>query len=150
DALERELELLAAVAAERMEDVAGQTFGVDPDEHVLLALDVALDERDMVLAGERLAEGDGGEVSVRRREPHRGHPLDELLRLPPVLDQILDRDHLDPMLLAVRDEVGDTGHRPVLAHDLADDPGGIEAREAGEVDGGLGLAGALEHAPASR
>src|SRR6185369_223113 len=38
----------------------------------------------------------------------------------------------------------------VLAHDLADDPGGIEAREAGEVDGGLGLAGALEHAPASR
>ena len=45
-----------------MEDVAGQALGVNADEHVLLAVDVALDERDVVLAGEGLAEGDGGEV----------------------------------------------------------------------------------------
>ena len=73
DARERQLELLAAVAAERVEDVAGQALGVDADEHVLLALDLALDERDVVLAGQRLAEGDGGEVAVRGRQPHRGH-----------------------------------------------------------------------------
>src|SRR6185436_20758908 len=81
DALERELELVAAIAAERVEDVAGQALGVNADEHVLLAVDVALDERHVVLAGEGLAEGDGDEITVRRREPDRSHPLDELLRL---------------------------------------------------------------------
>src|SRR5215210_2796167 len=35
DALERLLELLAAVAAQRMEDIAGQALGVDADEDVL-------------------------------------------------------------------------------------------------------------------
>ena len=59
DARERLLELLAAVAAERVEDVAGQALGVDADEHVLLAVHLALDERDVVLAGQHLAEGDG-------------------------------------------------------------------------------------------
>ena len=104
----------------------------------------------MVLAGEGLAEGDGGEITVRRREPDRSHPLDELLRLAAVLDQVLDRDHLDLVLLAVGDQVGDAGHRPVLAHDLADHSGRVEAGKAGEVDGGLGLAGALEDSSAPR
>ena len=36
DPRERHLELLAAVAAQRVEDVAGQALGVDADEHVLL------------------------------------------------------------------------------------------------------------------
>src|SRR6266540_798980 len=67
DPRERLLELLAAVAAERVEDVSGQTLGVDADEDILLALDVALDERDVVLAGQLLPEGDRNEVSVRRR-----------------------------------------------------------------------------------
>ena len=48
---QRELELLAAVAAQRVEDVAGEALGVDADEDVLRAVDVAADERDVVLAG---------------------------------------------------------------------------------------------------
>ena len=49
DPRERVLELLPAVAAPRMEDVAGEAFGVDADEHVVLAVHVALDERDVLL-----------------------------------------------------------------------------------------------------
>ena len=64
----------------------------------------------------------------------------------PVLDQVGDGDHLQPVPLAVRDEVGHAGHRAVVVHDLADDAGRVEAGEPREVDGGLGLAGALEHA----
>ncbi len=41
---------------------------------------------------------------------------------------------------------GDAGHLAVVAHDFADDAGGIESGHAGEVDGGLGLAGADEDA----
>ena len=133
-----------------MEDVAGQALGVDADEHVLLTVHLALDERDVVLAGEDLAERDGGELAVGGRQADGGHALDELLRAAPVLDQVLDRDQLDPVALAVRDQVGHARHRPVLVHDLADDAGRVEAREPREVDRGLGLARALEDAAGAR
>src|SRR5687767_8132428 len=51
-------ELLAAVAPARVEDVARKAFGVHPHEHVLLALDVALDERDVLLPRQHLRVGD--------------------------------------------------------------------------------------------
>jgi hypothetical protein len=41
-------------------------------------------------------------------------------------------------------------HRPVVVHHLADDGGGLETREAGEVHRPLGLPGAHEHAAAPR
>jgi hypothetical protein len=47
-------------------------------------------------------------------------------------------------------EVRDPGHRPVLVHDLAEDGGRVQARDAREVDGRLRLAGSLEHAAALR
>src|SRR6266567_4902227 len=65
DLLERLLELLAAVAAQRMEDVAGQALGMHTHEDVLGTLDIALHERNVMLAGQRLAERDSREVSVR-------------------------------------------------------------------------------------
>src|SRR5207244_2320997 len=43
---ERLLELLAAVAAHGVEDVAGQALGVDAHEDVLLAFDLSLHERE--------------------------------------------------------------------------------------------------------
>ena len=119
---------------------------MDADEDVLRALDLALDERDVRLAGELLAEGDGVEVAVGGREPDGDRALDELLGAPPVLDQVGDRDQLDVVALAELDQVGHARHRPVLVHHLADDSGGDQPGEPGEVDGRLGLAGSLEHA----
>ena len=43
-------------------------------------------------------------------------------------------------------EVGDPGHGAVVVHDLAEHPGRVQAGHAGQVDGGLGVAGPLEHA----
>ena len=72
--------------------------------------------------------------------------LDEFLVPAPVLDQVGDRDHLEAVALAVADQVLDPRHRAVLVHDLADDARRREAREPRQVDGCLGLPGALEHA----
>ena len=47
-------------------------------------------------------------------------------------------------------EVGHARHRAVGVHDLADHARGRAAGEAGEVDGGLGLARALQHAARAR
>ena len=119
---------------------------MDADEDVLGARDVALDEGDVVLARQHLLVGDRLEEAVRRRQAHRDDALDELLVLAPVLDQVGDRDHQELVPRAVLDQVGDARHRPVVVHDLADDAGGREPREAGEVDGRLGLSRALEDA----
>jgi hypothetical protein len=53
------------------------------------------------------------------------------------------------VLAAEGNEIGDAGHGAVVAHDFADDACWGEACEAGEVDGGFGLAGADEDAAAS-
>ena len=145
---ERGLELLAAVAAERVEDVAREALGVDADEHVVA--DLSQHESEVVAAGERLAKGDRVEGAVLRRQAHGHDALDELLRPPPILDQVGDGDHPQPVLLAVRHEVRDAGHRPVLVHDLADDAGRDEPGEPREVDRRLGLAGTDEHAAVPR
>ncbi len=123
---------------------------MDAHEHVLPAVDVALHERDVVLAGERLLERDGGELAVGGRHADGRGALDELLGAAPVLDQVGDGDHQELVPLAVLDQVGNAGHRAVLVRDLADDARGIQPCEPGEVDGRLGLAGALEDAAGAR
>ena len=146
DAPQGGVELVAAVAAQRVEDVAGQALGMDADEHVVGALDVAVHERDVVLARQLLAEGDRLELAVLRRQPDGDLARDQLLVAAPVLDQVGDADELQLVARAVRDQVGDAGHRPVLVHDLADDPGGVQAGQAREVDRRLGLARAAQDA----
>ena len=48
------------------------------------------------------------------------------------------------------DQVGHARHRPVLVHHLADDARRYEPGQPGEIDRGLGLAGAQEHAAVAR
>src|SRR5262245_7738125 len=129
-----------------MEDVAGETLGVDANEYVLLAFHFAADEGDVVLAGQGLAEGDRRELAVVRGQPNGRGALDETLVAAAVLDELRDGDQAQAVALAELHEVGDAGHRPVVVHDLADDARGRQPREAGEIDGGLRLPDALEHA----
>ena len=119
---------------------------MDADEHVLGAVDLALDHRHVVFVVDQRAVADRGEVAEGGRQRGRDDPLDQLLGAAPVGDQLGDGDHLQAVLLAVGDQVGDAGHRAVVVHHLADHPGRGEAGEAGEVDAGLGVAGALQHA----
>jgi hypothetical protein len=119
---------------------------VDADEDVLLARDVALDHRNVMLVVDQRAISHGRELAVGGRQPRRDDALDELLGLPPVGDQVGDGDHLQAVALAVGHEVGHPGHRPVLVHDLADHAGRDQAGQPREVDAGLRVARPLEHA----
>ncbi len=88
DSGEREFELLAAVAAERVEDVAGKALGVDADDGRGAGGDVAHDERDggfdancgrweCFVAGLRIFDGafeaEDAEVTPARGEVGIGH-----------------------------------------------------------------------------
>ena len=50
------------------------------------------------------------------------------------------------MLTRKTQQFGLTGHRPIIAHDLDDHGGRLEARESGEITPRLGVPGACQHA----
>src|SRR5438270_10925056 len=68
------------------------------------------------------------------------------LRFQPVSRQVRDGDHHETVFFAEPDQVRHAGHGPVVVDDLADHAGWVQAREAGEIDGRLGLSTTLQHA----
>ena len=78
------------------------------------------------------------------------HLLDDLVVPQAVADQVLDGADLEAVALGEGDQVRHARHGAVVVHDLADDAGRVEAGEAREIDAGLGMAGAHQHAALAR
>src|SRR5262245_4059208 len=68
----------------------------------------------------------------------------------PIADQIFDGADLQAVALGEGDQIGHACHGAVVVHNLADDAGRKQASQAGEIDGGLRVAGAHEHATFAR
>jgi hypothetical protein len=87
--------LRRAVAAHRMQRVAGETLAVDAHEHVFAVADIAHHHRDV-----RDAIDLDDSYAMPRNSPVRGRQIelrdarDELLVAHPVGDQVFDRDQL--------------------------------------------------------
>ena len=67
-----------------------------------------------------------------------------------VADQVLDGADLEAVPLGEGDEVRHARHGAVVVHDLADDAGRIEAGQPREIDAGLRVPGADQHAALAR
>ena len=106
-----------------------------------------MDQRQLLLAARLVAEhlrlplraAAGGEGAGR-------DSLDQMILLQAVGDEVADGPDLEAVRAREIHQVVEAGHGPVLAHDLADHSARVEAREPRDVDGGLGVAGANEHA----
>ena len=145
NALHGLVELGSAVAAAGGEDIAGEAFAVNPHQCWLCGGDLAFHKRDVVHAiNERTVEMQI-EIPVVSGHVDRLFVLHELLAFAAVGDEVLDGAHLEPVFLFEADEIRQTGHGAVLFHDFANDSGGIEAGEAREIDGGLGVARAAQN-----
>ena len=68
DLVERGVQLGPAVAPQRPEHVPGQALRVDADEHVLLAVDLAEDQGEVLLAVEHRLVDDRAEAALGDRE----------------------------------------------------------------------------------
>ena len=79
-----------------------------------------------------------------------GHLLDDAVVLQAIADQVLDGADLEAVALGEGDQVRHARHGAVVVHDLADDAGRVEPGEAREIDGGLRVAGADQHAALAR
>ena len=100
------------------------------------------DSRDALVA-------DQLELAIVRRQANALDPFDLALPLETVLHELGDGGDPQPVLLTELQQLRDSGHRAVLVHDLADDPGRFESRQAGQIDGAFGLAGADQDAAAA-
>ena len=116
---------------------------MDADEGGLF-VERAEGEGEVLTAGEAFAEGVEVELPPRGGYGLGGDFFDEELGAVAVFDELLDRDERDVEAFLELDEVGDAGHGAVVFEDLADDGAGFQAGEDGEIDGGLGVAGAFE------
>ena len=129
--------------------VPGRPAGPSVNGRAVCA-EIAAHQCDMALASVHFAlVGDHAELAVAGLDPGFAGAHDVALVAQAVANQLRHGEHLQAMLPAERDQVGDARHLAVVAHDLADDAGGIEPGEARQVDRCLRLAGAHQHpAPA--
>ena len=139
-------QLAAAVATLGSKDVAGKAFAVDADEGNLAVGEVAAGEGKVVNAV------DGGSVEVKLEvavvsgQADGFDFLNESLALAAVFDEVFDGAKFELVSNGEGAEFGQASHRTVVVHDFADDGDGAASGQAGEVNGGFSVSGALKDA----
>ena len=144
------MQLWAAVAAQRAEDVAGQALGVHTHQYVLGPGHLSHHERQVLLVVQHRLVDVGPELSPLRRDARLGDESHQLLVLAAVADQVRNGDERQVVLLGEGLEVSQPRHLGlVLGHDLAQHAGRREPGGPGQVDRRLGVPGTLEDAAAA-
>jgi len=140
------VELAATVAAARTKDIAGEALAVDANENWFVGLDFSFDEGKMFLAGVELAGVEGEskfpEVCWKFNVLYF---LNEFFFASPVFDQRFDGSNFQVVLFGKGLKFGKAGHGTVFVENFTNNPGGVEAREAGQVDRCFGMTGAPEN-----
>ena len=138
------LQLFAAVAALRAENIAGHALGVHAAEHRFFSGNIALDEREVFEPAQRIEKAVNLKVTEGTRESSARNFFERVVVALAVANQILDADDAKAFALGKGKQFFGPHHLPVLAHNLAAEAGGFQSREAAEVNGRLGVAAALE------
>ena len=140
------VELLAAVAALRSEDVAGGAAGVHTHKHRLIGSPCSLEDGHMLQSVAFLPEGDDAEMSVFCGQVGFLAFLHERLFLQSVGDDVLDLYQPDSQLLGFFHQLRHSCHRAVGIEDLNERCGGTESCQPGQVDGSLGVSCPAQYA----
>src|SRR5450759_28287 len=133
-----------------MEDISGETLRVHSHQNARVRRDVAEDKRDVLVLVDVIAVADDAPRSEFGRKPSLGDAMHEPLGLEAMRHELRDGDEREAVLLREALQLGATGARAVLAQNLADHPRRNEAGKAGEVNGRLGVAHALEYSSSAR
>ena len=144
--LKRLVQLLAAVAAQRAEDVASGAAGMDANQHGFVLSPLTLDKCHVFQSVAFLSERYQLEMTIAGRHIHTAANLDERLLLQPVGYQVPDTDNLQMVYPAKLYQFGQTGHRAVVVHDFHQCAGRIKPRQFTEVDGCFRMTRAAQHA----
>ena len=150
DAAHCRCELIAAVTAHRAERIPRQALRVHAHENIFLAAHIPLDNGEVTAFVERVLVGDQFEMPILAREVHLRNPMDKVLRMFAVLDEILDGDDVQPMLFRKRLQLGRAHHVAVIRHDLTTEPRREQPCHTREVGRRLGVSRTAQDAPLNR
>ena len=84
--------------------------------------------------------------TARAGKPGLGDPLDHMVLLQAVGDEVANRADLEAVGRRERHQIVEPGHRPVFEHDLANHARGVKPGEAGDIDRRLRMSCANQHA----
>ena len=146
DHLERGVELRAAIAATRAEDVAGEAFAMDADERGLGFGNLAFHECEMVCAIDERAIHVQVEIAVVGRHLDDLLTLDEPFTRATVGDEIFDAAQLQLVLAAKFQQLRQTRHRPIRVQDFAKHARRRKPREPRQIHARLRVPSAPQHA----
>lgn len=148
DHLEGGMELVSAIAAQRLDQVAGKATAMHSDEGRLRAGGGKIPHED----GEgflgfmlNLVDGDlkvaelGGEICL-------GHAAYEFFVEATMGDELFDGDDFEMVLFGESEEFIAIGSIPLIIEDFAEDSGRGKPGHASQVDSGFGMTGATEDA----
>ena len=142
------MELVAAVAAERFEQVAGEARRVDPDERGRGRAEVAHHEGDRLVARLVLdAVADDPPLAVASGQLGLGHAVDQLLAAPcgsaiSISIEMIGRPN-SAAIACSRSRLATRMPSRISQRT----PAGVRPGQPGEVDRRLGVPRAAEHAP---
>ena len=108
-------------------------------------MDLTLDQRHVVDVIDLVLEDDRAEAPVHHRQLRLCALPDQPLGAKPIPDQVRDGEDCEIVCAREPQEIRHPRHRAVIVHDLADDPGRLQAGEPREVDAALRLSGPAQH-----
>ena len=147
DHFQGQVELIATVAAEAVEQIACKAGGVQPHQRIAGGGDIPHHQHQRLLRFKLHRIGHDPEFSPARREISLRDPGNELLLRSSVADQLLDRDDLQPMVAGQHEELLTVGPVPRIIEDFAEHPGRSQAGHPGQIDCCLSVPRPPQHAP---
>ena len=146
DHAHRLVQLVAAVAAARAEDVARGARRMHARQHRFVFRPLAFGERHVLQPVALLPERRDAEVAPCGRQVDGLALLDDGFFAQPVFDERCDRNDLEAELPGDLRQLRQARHRAVLVHDLDQCACGLQAGQPGEVYRGLGMPRTAQHA----
>ena len=143
--LHRFVELVAAVAAGRAEDVACDAGGVDTHQNRFVRFPRTFDEGNVFQTVALLAEGDEAEVTVTGRHIYFFTLFHEAFVLETIGDEVFDGQNAESLFFCKFLELRHACHGAVFVENLDETGGRLHARHASQVNGGFCVAGASQH-----
>src|ERR1035438_10174223 len=116
------------------------------DQNAFLVRNFTAYQGQVMLRVDVAGVGNGAEFSERGLDAAFCDAMHEAFGLEAVADEVGHGDHLEMVAGAKVDQLRYPGHAAVRIHDFADDAGGRETGEAGEVDSAFGLTGTDQYA----
>ncbi len=141
DLLHSHVELFAAVATVRAENIASRTRRMNTDQDRLTLFPFTLNQRHMLQTIVDLSERDKAEIAIFSRHLHLFATFNSTFATQAVGNKVAYGDNLDTELFSHLQQVRHTRHSTVLIHNFNEAGRRVQSSKAGQINSSLSMSG---------